>query len=70
MLKERENGKRDIEENSTEDEPAAKKRANEYEKLLKNVNDNPTDFQAWTFLLQHVDQTVSSFLLQQIFCIN
>ena len=44
---------------SSDDEPANKRRVNEVEKLWKNVNDNPSDFQAWTLLLQHVDQMVS-----------
>lgn len=41
----------------SEEEPAAKKRSNEVDKLWKNVNDNPNDFQAWTLLLQHIDQS-------------
>ncbi|XP_076063092.1 pre-mRNA-processing factor 39-like isoform X2 [Oratosquilla oratoria] len=40
----------------SEDEPSAKKRNNEVEKLWNNVNENPNDFQAWTLLLQHIDQ--------------
>ncbi|XP_071519274.1 pre-mRNA-processing factor 39 isoform X2 [Panulirus ornatus] len=40
----------------SEDEPASKKRSNEVDKLWKNVHDNPNDFQAWTLLLQHIDQ--------------
>lgn len=43
----------------SDDEPASKKRTNEVDKLWKNVNDNPNDFQAWTLLLQHIDQVVS-----------
>lgn len=40
----------------SEEEPATKKHSNEVDKLWKNVNDNPNDFQAWTLLLQHIDQ--------------
>lgn len=41
----------------SEEEPATKKHSNEVDKLWKNVNDNPNDFQAWTLLLQHIDQS-------------
>ncbi|XP_045596489.1 pre-mRNA-processing factor 39 isoform X2 [Procambarus clarkii] len=40
----------------SEDEPSSKKRSNEVDKLWRNVHDNPNDFQAWTLLLQHIDQ--------------
>lgn len=48
--------KRPASSSPIEDEPSAKKRTNEVDKLWKNVNDNPNDFQAWTLLLQHIDQ--------------
>lgn len=44
----------------SEDEPSSKKRSNEVDKLWRNVHDNPNDFQAWTLLLQHIDQVVSA----------
>ncbi|KAG7157552.1 Pre-mRNA-processing factor 39-like 2 [Homarus americanus] len=65
-LKEEEEGegnalKRPASASPSEDEPASKKRSNEVDKLWKNVHDNPNDFQAWTLLLQHIDQVVSSY---------
>jgi len=48
--------KRSASSSPSPDEPAAKKRSDEYDKLWKNVNENPSDFQNWTLLLQHVDQ--------------
>ncbi|KAK7078290.1 PRP39 pre-mRNA processing factor 39 [Halocaridina rubra] len=48
--------KRPMSDGASEDEPSSKKRTNEVDKLWKNVNDNPNDFQAWTLLLQHIDQ--------------
>lgn len=48
--------KRPASTSPSEDEPSSKKRTNEVDKLWKNVNDNPNDFQAWTLLLQHIDQ--------------
>ncbi|XP_068203314.1 pre-mRNA-processing factor 39 isoform X2 [Palaemon carinicauda] len=48
--------KRPASASPSEDEPSSKKRTNEVDKLWKNVNDNPNDFQAWTLLLQHIDQ--------------
>ncbi|XP_064085220.1 pre-mRNA-processing factor 39-like [Macrobrachium nipponense] len=50
------NLKRPASTSPSEDEPSSKKRTNEVDKLWKNVNDNPNDFQAWTLLLQHIDQ--------------
>ncbi|XP_042861360.1 pre-mRNA-processing factor 39-like isoform X3 [Penaeus japonicus] len=49
--------KRPASASPSDDEPASKKRTNEVDKLWKNVNDNPNDFQAWTLLLQHIDQS-------------
>lgn len=54
--------KRPASASPSEDEPASKKRSNEVDKLWKNVHDNPNDFQAWTLLLQHIDQVVSAAL--------
>lgn len=35
-----------------------KKSPTELDKYWKAVNDDPTDFTAWTYLLQYVDQEV------------
>ncbi|CAL4099757.1 unnamed protein product [Meganyctiphanes norvegica] len=48
--------KRSASSSPSPDEPAAKKRSDEFDKLWKNVNETPSDFQNWTLLLQHVDQ--------------
>lgn len=40
----------------------AKRRSDEVEKLWQNVHLNPNDFQAWTLLLQHIDQVVRPLL--------
>ena len=46
-----------------DEEPASKKRATELEKLWKTINENPTGFQAWTELLQYIDQNVTILVL-------
>lgn len=48
--------KRSASSSPSPDEPAAKKRSDETDKLWKNVHENPSDFQNWTLLLQHIDQ--------------
>lgn len=46
-----------------EEEKSAKpKKLPELDKYWKAVNDDPTDFTGWTYLLQYVDQEVHAFL--------
>lgn len=42
---------------------AEKKSLPDLDKYWKAVNDDPTDFTAWTYLLQYVDQEVYVILL-------
>lgn len=44
-----------------EEKPAKPKKLPELDKYWKPVNDDPTDFTGWTYLLQYVDQEVSLF---------
>lgn len=39
------------------------KKLPELDKYWKPVNDDPTDFTGWTYLLQYVDQEVSTAIL-------
>lgn len=41
------------------DEKPKKKALPELDKYWKVVNDDPTDFTGWTYLLQYVDQEVN-----------
>lgn len=53
------------------EEKPAKKKLPELDKYWKAVNDDPTDFTGWTYLLQYVDQEVSNdVLLQYNICIS
>lgn len=47
------------EKRSSVDEKPKKKTLPELDKYWKVVNDDPTDFTGWTYLLQYVDQEVS-----------
>lgn len=47
------------EKRSSIDEKPKKKTLPELDKYWKVVNDDPTDFTGWTYLLQYVDQEVS-----------
>lgn len=50
----------DGEDEKDKDEKASKpKKLPELDKYWKAVNDDPTDFTGWTYLLQYVDQEVS-----------
>lgn len=46
------------ENNHSEPEQTEKKSLPDLDKYWKAVNDDPTDFTAWTYLLQYVDQEV------------
>ena len=46
------------EKRSSIDEKPKKKTLPELDKYWKVVNDDPTDFTGWTYLLQYVDQEV------------
>lgn len=51
------------------DDDDEKKSLPELDKYWKSVNDDPTDFTAWTYLLQYVDQEVRlivCFLMSQL----
>lgn len=48
-------------------ETEEKKRLPDLDKYWKSVNEDPSDFTAWTYLLQYVDHEVSSHLLMQVF---
>lgn len=45
------------------------KKLPELDKYWKAVNDDPTDFTGWTYLLQYVDQEVL-FLLVLLWIVN
>lgn len=45
-------------EKEKEEKPAKPKKLPELDKYWKAVNDDPTDFTGWTYLLQYVDQEV------------
>lgn len=52
-----------LEKESAEKEEKPKpKKLPELDKYWKAVNDDPTDFTGWTYLLQYVDQEVSTSL--------
>lgn len=52
---------KDKDENDSEE-----KHPTELDKYWKSVNDDPTDFTAWTYLLQYVDQEVHfSFIMSK-----
>lgn len=53
----------DGEDDDTKQPSAKQRKLDEFTKLWATVNDNPKDFQAWTMLLQHVDQQVVTVLL-------
>lgn len=46
-------------EKEKEEKPPKPKKLPELDKYWKAVNDDPTDFTGWTYLLQYVDQEVS-----------
>lgn len=59
--------KEDKEDKDGEAAKAAKpKKLPELDKYWKAVNDDPTDFTGWTYLLQYVDQEVNLLLKSQI----
>lgn len=47
-----------VEANKKEEKPAKPRKLPELDKYWKAVNDDPTDFTGWTYLLQYVDQEV------------
>lgn len=44
------------------DEKPKKKTLPDLDKYWKVVNDDPTDFTGWTYLLQYVDQEVGTYM--------
>lgn len=55
------------EKRSSIDEKPKKKTLPELDKYWKVVNDDPTDFTGWTYLLQYVDQEViTSFIIYKL----
>lgn len=55
------------EKRSSTDEKPKKKTLPELDKYWKVVNDDPTDFTGWTYLLQYVDQEVYNLFVFYIF---
>lgn len=53
-------------EKEKEEKPPKPKKLPELDKYWKAVNDDPTDFTGWTYLLQYVDQEASFKLKKQI----
>ena len=64
---------RSKEESATVDKKTSTKELTELDKYWKVVEDNPSDFTGWTYLLQYVEQEVSATtpsLVVTIFIIN
>lgn len=50
------------EEKEKEEKTSKPKKLPELDKFWKAVNDDPTDFTGWTYLLQYVDQEVGKII--------
>lgn len=55
----------DIPNNENSDKTIQKKSLPDLDKYWKAVNDDPSDFTAWTYLLQYVEQEVISSLRKE-----
>lgn len=51
----------EVKQQEPEIKEVEKKSLPDLDKYWKAVNDDPTDFTAWTYLLQYVDQEVIAF---------
>lgn len=59
-------------DNKLDVKPASpkKKTLPELEKYWKAVNEDPSDFTGWTYLLQYVDQEVSRIIFDYYYCLS